>query len=99
MVVRECFYSIPMTCYICETIERDLNDVVRTLRRRTAAQVAAPPSTTGDLDLEIRGVVRYKGGDRGEAFETSKVVLRIELSRALLRVAQFLNWSLLGLAH
>ena len=49
-----------MTCHICKTLERDLNDVVRTLRKRIAAQVDASPSTSINLDLEIQALSQAK---------------------------------------
>lgn len=49
-----------MTCHICETIERDLKDVVRALQMRTAAQVSAPPTNLAALDLEIRALTSSK---------------------------------------
>jgi hypothetical protein len=49
-----------MTCHICEMIERDLNDVVRALGRRTQGQFAASRATMADLDLEIRALSATK---------------------------------------
>ena len=48
-----------MTCHICETIERDLNDVARTLDRRTAA-IFLSPTGNGDIDIEIRALSATK---------------------------------------
>lgn len=50
-----------MTCYICKTIERDLNDVVRTLRKRIAAQADARPTTRATLELEVQALSKAKG--------------------------------------
>ena len=50
----------PMTCPICKTIERDLNDVVRTLRKRIVAQVDACPATMANLELEIQVLSQAK---------------------------------------
>jgi len=49
-----------MTCDICKTFERDLNDVVRTLRRRVVAQTDACPATLMDSELEIRALSKAK---------------------------------------
>lgn len=49
-----------MTCDICKTIERDLNDVVRTLRRRIVAQTGACPATMMDLEFEIQALSKAK---------------------------------------
>jgi hypothetical protein len=50
----------PMNCYICKTIERDLNDVVRTLRKRILARVDASPNSMMNLDLEIQALSTAK---------------------------------------
>jgi hypothetical protein len=49
-----------MTCPICKTIEGDLNDVVRTLRKRIAAQANVCPATLRDLELEIQALSKAK---------------------------------------
>jgi len=49
-----------MNCYICKTIERDLNDLVRTLRKRIAARVEACPASVGSLELEIQALSKAK---------------------------------------
>ncbi len=49
-----------MNCHICEGIERDLDDVVRALQMRTAAQVTASPASMAALDLEIRALTSAK---------------------------------------
>jgi predicted nucleic acid-binding Zn-ribbon protein len=49
-----------MTCPICTTIERDLNDVVRTLRKRMLAQTDACPAMMMDLEMEIRALSKAK---------------------------------------
>ena len=49
-----------MTCYICKTMERDLNDVVRTLRKRIAAQVDARAAARAILDLEVQALSKAK---------------------------------------
>lgn len=49
-----------MTCHICQTIERDLNDVVRTLRKRIKAQANACQATLPVLDLEIQALSKAK---------------------------------------
>ena len=49
-----------MTCDICKTIERDLNDVVRTLRKRILARADACPSTLLTRELEIQALTKAK---------------------------------------
>ena len=49
-----------MTCHICKMIERDLNDVVRTLRKRIVAQIDACPATVMNLALEIEALSKTK---------------------------------------
>jgi hypothetical protein len=57
---RERLLFQAMTCHICKTIERELNDVVRTLRKRIKAQAEAGPATMTVLDLEIQALSKAK---------------------------------------
>ncbi len=49
-----------MTCHLCETIERDLQDVTRELMKRTIAQARASAIERSNLDLEIRALSSAK---------------------------------------
>lgn len=49
-----------MSCHICETIQRDLQDVLRVLEKRTADQMTAAPDRMAALDLELRALTATK---------------------------------------
>ena len=49
-----------MNCPICETIERDLQDVIRALRKRTGEQLTAAPTSMAALELEVQALTATK---------------------------------------
>jgi hypothetical protein len=49
-----------MSCHICETIERDLQDVARELTKRRNAQARDLAVRRSHLDLEIRALSSAK---------------------------------------